>query len=396
MKLRSGLLAVTASIACLSACTLAATSQDTTIAAIPDAAETQHLFENQNVLILLESVQEANELTINVSRRGYQLIERRRLDGLGLILLDFQRPPGVSDEVALNDMRQMSPSATVGLDTLYRAQAPYEMPDNTSSLRYANSLLGWPLEGCQAQTAIGIIDGYLDDAVSGMPANRIVSRNFMRGDAAASQHAEAVAKLLMGPGRLNDVQIFSAGVIGTSRSGSTGSGAKELVLALDWMRSEQVSVVNVSLAGPDNPILARAIQTVTDNGMIVVAAVGNEGPEAPPQYPAAFGSVIGVTAIDVEREVFRKAVRGTHVEYAAPGVDIFIDAGPEDGRFVSGTSFAAPFITALIAADPAHAFSGNISSVRAFLDDRTLDLGDTGPDPVFGKGLVQVDNACAT
>lgn len=396
MNFRSALFAMTASLVCVGACVQATPTQRAQIADVPLPHETPRLFEDRNVLILLESSQEANELAINGSRRGYQLSERRRLDGLGLILLEFQRPPGVSDEVAVNDMRQMSPSATVGLDDLYRTQATYEAPVRFSPQIYANDMLGWPSEGCQAQTAVGIIDGYIASSASGTLGSNVISRNFMRGEAAASQHAEAVAKLLLGRGRLNDAKIYSAGVIGTTRSGISGSGAKELVLALDWMRVENVPLVNVSLAGPNNPLLERAIARVTEDGMVLVAAVGNKGPDAPPQYPAAFGSVIGVTAIDADRDIFRDAVRGTHVEYAAPGVDIYIDSGTNDGRFVSGTSFAAPFVTALIAADASRSFSASSSGVRSFLDQRTMDLGASGPDPVFGKGMIIAENVCAT
>lgn len=384
-----------ASFAGLTACATAPGSSETEAAAPLADVATQDLFEDENVLILLKSEQEANELALNVSRRGYQLIERRNLEGLNLILLDFQRPFGVSDEVAVNDMKMMSPSATVGLDSLYTTQAPYEMSNLGAAQVYANDLLGWPSEGCRAQTAIGIIDGHLPDVPAGLVADQIIRRNFMRGEAAASQHAEAVTKVILGPGRLHDATVYSAGVVGTSRSGSSGSGAKEIVLALDWMQTEGVPVVNISLAGPYNPLLELAISQVNEAGMVLVAAVGNEGPDAPPQFPAAFEPVIAVTAIDVEREIFRNAVRGMHVEYSAPGVDIFITAGAGDGRFVSGTSFAAPFITALIAADPSHSFADSTSKVRAFLDQRTQDLGDLGPDPVFGRGMVRVGNACA-
>jgi len=396
MKPKSAILSLAVSLACLSACALSEPVPSAAQSPESLASNPPRLFEEENVLILLDSEQEANELAINVSRRGYQLIEKRRLNGLGLILLDFQRPAGVTDEIAINDMRAMSPSATVGLDNLYQTQAPYKMPNAAAAQVYANDLLGWPSEGCQAQTAIGIIDGHLSNSVNGLPASNIVRRNFMRGEASASQHADAVTKLILGPGRLRQATVYSAGVIGTTRSGFTGSGAKEIVLALDWMRTERVPVVNISLAGPHNPLLERAVSQVAEDGMVLVAAVGNEGPDAPPQYPAAFEPVIAVTAIDVEREIYRNAVRGPHVEYAAPGVDIFIESGSERGRFVSGTSFAAPFITALIAADPSHSFTSSASGVRTFLNQRTLDLGESGPDPVFGRGMVRVNNACAS
>ena len=123
LKRLSPLFASCALAACLAGCAVTNSTASTNGADTTAAASDETLFEDDNVLILLASEQEANELTINVSRRGYQLIDRQFLESLDLILLDFARPPGISDEVAVNDMQMMSPSALVGLDNIYRAQA---------------------------------------------------------------------------------------------------------------------------------------------------------------------------------------------------------------------------------------------------------------------------------
>lgn len=395
LKRLSPLFAAFALASCLTGCavTNSPTPQDATTSSA--VVFNEPLFEDDNVLILLASEQEANELTINVSRRGYQLIDRQFLDSLDLILLDFARPPGISDEVAVNDMQMMSPSALVGLDNIYKAQTEIETTPNARGREYANLLLEWPEQGCQAMTAVGIIDGYLSDRVSGLNASQIVSHNFARRNSVESEHAETVASLISGPGRLHDVMIYSAGVVGRSDEGQAGSGTKELLLAFDWLRKQDVRVVNVSLAGPYNPLLESVIDLLVADGMVIVAAVGNEGPQASPRYPAAFDGVIAVTAIDADQKVFGEAVQGSHVEYAAPGVDVLIQTGQDSGRYVSGTSFAAPFVTALIAADKSRSFEADTASVRSYLKRNVFDLGVSGPDPVFGHGLVRASNVCA-
>ncbi|MEL6416177.1 MAG: S8 family serine peptidase, partial [Pseudomonadota bacterium] len=395
LKRLSPLFATFALASCLTGCavTNSATPADDEIPSA--AASNEPLFEDDNVLILLASEQEANELTINVSRRGYQLIDRQFLDSLDLILLDFARPPGISDEVAVNDMQMMSPSALVGLDNIYQAQTEMDATPPVSGRAYANLLLDWPEQGCPAMTAVGIIDGYLSDRMSGLNAAQIVSHDFARRESVESEHAETVASLIGGPGRLHGVMIYSAGVVGRSNDGQAGSGTKELLLAFDWLRKQDVRVVNVSLAGPYNPLLESVVDLLVADGMVIVAAVGNEGPDAAPRYPAAFDGVIAVTAIDADQEVFGGAVQGNHVEYAAPGVDVLIQTGQESGRYVSGTSFAAPFVTALIAADESRSFDGDTESVRSYLQRNVFDLGVSGPDPVFGHGLVRASNVCA-
>ena len=395
LKRLSPLFASCALAACLAGCAVTNSTASTNGADTTAAASDETLFEDDNVLILLASEQEANELTINVSRRGYQLIDRQFLESLDLILLDFARPPGISDEVAVNDMQMMSPSALVGLDNIYRAHAMMNSGSLVLCREYANLLLEWPEQGCPAMTAVGIIDGYLSDRMSGLNASQIVSHDFARRNSIESEHAETVASLISGPGRLRDVMIYSAGVIGQSENGQSGSGTKELLLAFDWMRKQGVRVVNVSLAGPYNPLLESVVDLLVADGMVIVAAVGNEGPEAAPRYPAAFDGVIAVTAIDADQNVFSRAVQGDHVEYAAPGVDVLIQSGQESGRYVSGTSFAAPFVTALIAADKSRSFDASTDSVRSYLKRNVFDLGATGPDPVFGHGLVRAANVCA-
>ena len=101
MKPWSLISTLAAGLACMTACATAPALPGAPSSEQLSETDNPRLFEDENVLILLQSEQEANELAVNVSRRGYQLIERRKLEGLGLILLDFQRPSGVSDEVAV-------------------------------------------------------------------------------------------------------------------------------------------------------------------------------------------------------------------------------------------------------------------------------------------------------
>jgi len=174
-----------------------------------------------------------------------------------------------------------------------------------------------------------------------------------------------------------------------------GAGVPELIRALDWMQQSGVSVVNISLAGPYNKLLDSAIQKATSKGMMIIAAVGNDGPQANPQYPAAFDNVIAVTAIDSAREVYADAVRGDHVDFSAPGVDVFVTYGA-DGKYLSGTSVAAPFVTALVASNASLANAENIETVRKIIEQETVDLGRAGRDPVYGAGLIRAKQTCSS
>ncbi len=82
----------------------------------------------------------------------------------------------------------------------------------------------------------------------------------------------------------------------------------------------------------------------------MVAAVGNDGPAAPPQYPASYPGVIAVTGVDAGNRAIREAGRARHLDFAAPGADLAAALPGKGYTEVRGTSFAAPFVAARLAA----------------------------------------------
>ncbi|MEO1708555.1 MAG: S8 family serine peptidase [Pseudomonadota bacterium] len=374
---------------------------ETFIPALPAARQidldADNIVSDDNVVVLVRSEQAANALVINAARRNYQLKQRYQLDGLSLIMLDFLRPAGVSGAIAIADMEGMEKSATAGLDHFYTLQ----QTGNEYSIdrkQYAQSMVNWPAGGCMAPYAIGMIDGDLDDRDPMLANATIIKRSFARGEPKDIDHGTAIANLLVGPGRLNGARLYSASVISDARGPASldptpGTGVPEIIQALNWLQQSGVSVVNISLAGPYNKLLDRAIQRAASSGMLIIAAVGNDGPDAGPRYPAALKTVIAVTAVDIEQNVFAKAVRGDHVDFSAPGVDVFVGSAAT-GKYITGTSVAAPFVTALVAASNDAKQKRTIQDVRNYLARQSADLGSAGPDPIFGRGLVQANATC--
>ncbi|WP_348648845.1 S8 family serine peptidase [Rhizobium leguminosarum] len=180
------------------------------------------------------------------------------------------------------------------------------------------------------------------------------------------------------------------------RSGKSADIANiyDLVRALDMLVQRDVKVVNLSLTGPANAVLEKSVKAATESGMILVAAAGNDGPNAKPVYPAAYDDVIAVTAVDKGRNPYRRAVRGDYIDIAAPGVGVWTAASISGARQKTGTSFAAPFITAavsvLIAGDPDMSHESLEAKIRQFTDD----IGKPGKDPVFGWGLLNASRLC--
>jgi subtilisin family serine protease len=143
--------------------------------------------------------------------------------------------------------------------------------------------------------------------------------------------------------RLLAVRAFGPGE-GAARGATFG-----IVAGLDWAADKGARVVSMSFAGPPDPLLERMVLASAGKGIALIAAAGNDGPNAPPLYPAAYGPVIAVAAVDDKAKVYRQAVRGTHVRLAAPGVDV-LAAAPRGGYDLStGTSIACAEVSGIAA-----------------------------------------------
>src|SRR5205085_6078190 len=102
-------------------------------------------------------------------------------------------------------------------------------------------------------------------------------------------------------------------------SGREAGSANAIADALSWLAAKRVPVINVSLVGPPNQLIRRAIAAVQRKGIVVVAAVGNDGPASPPQYPASYPGVVSVTGVDRHGVALFESGNATHVDFAAPG-----------------------------------------------------------------------------
>jgi len=149
-----------------------------------------------------------------------------------------------------------------------------------------------------------------------------------------------------------------------------------------------VPVINISLVGAKNSLLESVIARLIGAGFIVVAAVGNDGPAAPPLYPASYPNVVGVTAVDVHNRVLVEAARGPQVMFASPGADLAAASLGNGYSAVRGTSFAAPFVAGLLAANLRSPNRNDAAAAVEALAKTAIDLGSPGRDLTYGYGLV--------
>jgi hypothetical protein len=199
-------------------------------------------------------------------------------------------------------------------------------------------------------------------------------------------HGTEVASLLVGRGA---AEVFAADVY---CGVATGGAVDAMVAAFGWLGGQGIAVINVSLVGPKNALLERVVGALIARGHLIVAAVGNDGPAAPPLYPASYPNVVGVTAVDARRHVLIEAGRGPQVMFAARGADL--KAATLDHRYtaVRGTSFAAPTVTALLAALLSSPDKQSAQAAVETLAGRAIRPGASAKDLTYGYGIVGEEN----
>lgn len=310
--------------------------------------------------------------------KGFRLIERVELDGLGVGYAKFETPRGMEIGKALRELRKVAGGREVSADPLYFASGGTGMP---ATVEPASAQAG-------AAGRIGVIDGGVRAGTAGLAAQQ----GFATGAPRANDHAAAIASLLAGSNGVRasapGAQLYVADIYGADPAGGNAAAIGQ---ALSWMVRQRVPVVVVSLTGPPNALLARVVGAARRLGTVVVAAVGNDGPAAPPAYPASYAQAIAVTGVDAHGRRLVEAGRALKIDYAAPGADLLAaDAGGRTGR-VRGTSYAVPFVAARLSA---HLGKGGIDAAIRKLDGEARDLGKRGADKQFGRGLICGD--CAT
>ncbi len=184
-----------------------------------------------------------------------------------------------------------------------------------------------------------------------------------------------------------NAKLLTIRAFGAGGAGAQGTTA-QILAGLDWAVSKGARIVNMSFAGPQDPMLREAIKKIREKGILMIAAAGNAGPKSPPLYPGGDANVIAVTATDTDDRLFAGANRGRYVAVAAPGVDVLVPAPDGDYQFTTGTSVAAAHVSGVAALLMARKPDASAETIRAVLLSSAKDLGPKGRDDQFGWGLV--------
>jgi subtilisin len=191
----------------------------------------------------------------------------------------------------------------------------------------------------------------------------------------------------------------SEGVVGVSTAAtlhavkvlaSDGYGYySDIAAGLEWTANQGYDVASMSLGGTSGSYTIRnACQYAVDNGVLVVAAAGNDGTADSVRYPAKYSSVIAVSATTSSDGLAYFSSYGPEVELAAPGYSIYATV-PGGYGYKSGTSMACPHVAG--AGGQLMAAGLSNTEARQTLRDTAEDIGLS--ENKQGYGLLDVGTA---
>lgn len=202
-------------------------------------------------------------------------------------------------------------------------------------------------------------------------------------------HGTGIAGAIVAHARLTgsapEARLLAIRAFGTT-SGKAESTSYLVLKSLDYAVEHGAQIINMSFAGPKDPMIERGIAATAARGILLVAAAGNGGEKSPPLYPAANPNVVAVSGTDAQEKFFTASNRGNYIAIAAPGADLFLAAPDDKYQITSGTSFSAAYVSGIAALIMERNPALKPGDVRAILTRTARDLGTPGRDDLFGAG----------
>jgi len=370
--------------------------------------------QDRQVIVTLASapseVQAGMRKTLALSH-GLRDVGAFPLRSIGVECVVFEVPDGRSIENVIDRLRRDRLVESVQANQPFGALAsPHTDP--YASLQYGAHAIHADFAHHWATgrgVRVGVVDTGVDRSHPDLHGRIVKTATFVEGGEStftADTHGTAVAGVIAADAD-NGIGIFGVApeaelVVGKAcwqRSRNTIEAicsSWTLAKALDFEITEQVRILNLSLGGPPDALLARLIRKAQDRGVIVVAAVMDRGAPAP-GFPASLESVIAVVASDSRGVVSIPAGFVRKGLLAAPGVEVLTTTPGGTYDFVSGTSLAAAHVSAIAALLLERNPRLTAAEVSALLNSTARSLpeaGDAGPRMV--RGVVDACAAVAT
>jgi hypothetical protein len=298
-----------------------------------------------------------------------------RIGDLNAYLLEFEDDKAV--EKARSELA--SHDDVDSTDYNYYVERPDAPQPVTGNLPPRTQLTLSP--GASGNLVVGLIDTAMRPLGNGLDKFVLpqISVAGEPGDIEGMTHGPAMAETLLralqlATGGSTEVQIRPVDVYGPNQTATTFDVGNGIIRVVN--STPTPSIINLSLGSySDSTFLRNIIQQVSQQGVVVFAAAGND-PVTTPFLPAAWPEVISVTASDGPGHLASYANRADSVDVLAPGTSV-VYLGNQ-AYAVSGTSAASAYAAGLTAG---LADARGITAQSAATTIRTAMPFSPGPSP---------------
>jgi subtilisin family serine protease len=341
------------------------------------------------VLLTAPDMAAAEQQRESLQALGVRILRRTALSGLGYVLTVYRVPVAADQDGLIDRLRRAAPGAEPEYNRRYRLYA------DGVAREYAADMVGFAHRGGGAgegaDLRLAMLDAPVDTthpALAGARIDHVDVTGLAASSDRAIDHGTSVASLLVGSGSvqgaLPGAHLMAVTIFGHVAETGWHTRTDWWLRGLDAVARAvpRPDAVNMSFGGAPSAMVEGALRMLHGRGLRFAAAAGNDGAASMVAFPANLPEVLAVTAVDVRGRAYANAPTSDLVALAAPGIDVWA-AARGGGVYATGTSFAAPWVTACLAV-----------ARRAGLDSRDLlelaqDLGVPGKDPIYGAGLVR-------
>lgn len=355
----------------------------------PPAAETRFI-ENE-VIVRFQLSSTAGARNRAIRGLGMTHLEGRTFFWPGVTVHRYRLAPGADVRTVITRLEDSPAVVNAQPNYLYTLQ----QSDSVAKIpQFGNEKIGLIEAHARTKggnTRIAVIDTAIDDTHVELSNTSLALFDVTDGGGNTDPHGTSIAGILSAGSKLTGVapaaQIVSIAAFAKDASGQTVGNTWTILEATNVAHKQKVNIVNLSFAGPADPLLRQAMEGAKKRNVLPVAAAGNEGPDAATLFPAGYEAVLAVTATDTENAVYSNANTGEYVDIAAPGVGLLVLGNSSGFRTSSGTSLATAYISGIAALTLSANPGADYATLRALLENSSTDLGQPGKDSVFGVGI---------
>ena len=321
--------------------------------------------------------------------------------------------PGTDSDEIIQSLR--ANPAVEYIEPNFKVKNNYTVSDQRSKdqqgLAVANLAKAWDITFGDPKVIIAVIDtgidlGHPDLKNKLVPGYNIITQGKTppKDDNGHGTHASGIA----GAETNNKIGIAGTApnckIMPIKALDAKGSGdIYNVALGVIWAVDHGARVLNMSLGGPNNETLKRAIEYALAKNVVVVTAMGNDGKNVK-AYPAAFPGVISVGSIDFNRSRSDFSNYGDWITVTAPGSQIMstmptykttmTEFEKEEGYdYLDGTSMACPIVAGIAALVLSRNPGYTPAEVKERIQSTASDAGKKGYDNEYGYGIVNAAKA---